>query len=283
MKTTTVLVVVMAVIGAAVATLTLVAPNAALLLRTQVAQEVPTEDEYEFSWTPDADTPPGDYPVTVRATDDQGNVTEREIVITVLAPEVETPTPTPGTPVTPDTPRDTNQSSTSSDTGGGGGDGGGSSGGGGGGNDSAPAPAPRKTYTYEAETFRLTGKTHYSGIEPSKKTVVLAQPNAILERAISLPKGTYDLQIRAKADQPGPVLVAIYLGNKAWKIISLKESDNKYRTYQVGKLRNFSKATLRFRMLKDHWKCSPAQIKAGTIDSCDRNLYLDKVLLKSGG
>lgn len=272
MKTPTLLLIIMAVIGAAVVTLTLVAPNAALLLRTQVAQEVPAEDEYEFSWTPDNDTPPGDYPVTVRATDDQGVVTERAIVITVLAPDPDvSPTPTP-TPAATEPP---SSSGGGSDSGGGGDSGGG--------NESAPASAPRKTHTFEAETFRLTGKTHYSGIEPSKKTVVLAQPNAILERAVSLPKGTYDLQIRAKADSPGPVLVAVYLGNKAWKVIALKESDNKYRTYQVGTLRNFSKATLRFRMLKDSWTCSPAQIKAGTIEGCDRNLYLDKIQLKSGG
>lgn len=148
--------------------------------------------------------------------------------------------------------------------------GGGSSGGGGGGAESTTkSTAPGRTITFQIEKdHKITGA--YSGIEPSKKTVVLGGSNASVERKVTVARGTYYLEVHAKHDKPGPVNMVVYLNNKAWKVVKLDKNDNKYRTHRLGLLKNFSGGTIRFRLLNDTFdKKDPANTDK------DRNLHID--------
>lgn len=225
-----------------------------LYLKTQVVPEevtVPNDLTQEFTWTPDSDTAPGKYVVQLDATDSEGTAAAHTVTINVVAPTV---TETGGN----DDPK-------------GGGDGGSGGGGGGSGDsseDSVERPRPVQ-HVFEAESGHTISGS-YSGIEPNKKTVVLAHPQAVLERKVTVAKNNYYLDVHARHDRPGPVKVAVYLNNRAWKVIVLNKNDNQYRTHRLGQLRNFSGGTIRFRLINDVYdRNDPAN------GDKDRNLHVD--------
>lgn len=227
-------------------------PDLPLYLRTQVVPEVSEEVDAEFTWTPTSDTPPGDYPLTLQITDENGAVTTEEVIITVLPEIAEQPEAEPR--------RDEGDR--------GGGDSGGGDSGGGDDRETPPA-STRRAVTLQAESGHTISGS-YSGVEPNKTTVVLAHARAILERTVKLDPANFWLEFRVKHDRPGPVYVAVYLNNRAWKVIALTQNDNQYRTHRVGLLRNFSGGKIRFRFLNDlHDKNDPTNADK------DRNFHID--------
>lgn len=221
-----------------------------LYLRTQVVPEevtTPTDITQEYTWTPDSSTPPGTYLVQLNATDNEGTTAAHTVSVNVIAS-------TAAAAGSDDEP-------SRSSGGGGGGGGGGNSG-----DEERPRPVQ---HVFEAESGHTISGA-YSGIEPNKKTVVLAHPQAVLERKVTVAKNNYYLDLHARHDRPGPVKVAVYLNNRAWKVIVLDKNDNRYRTHRLGALRNFSGGTIRFRLLNDTYdRANPTNADK------DRNLHVD--------
>ncbi len=168
-----------------------------------------------------------------------------------------TPTPAPTQNVTQASSSEEKSSSSSGD-------------GGGGRENEAPAPTPKpRIYTFQSETgHKISGP--YSGVEPSKKTIVLAANNSRLERSVSVPRGDYWLDVQVKNDTPAPVYFAVYLDGKAWKIVRAIQGTNAYRLERAGLLRNFSSGTIAFRMINDTYDKSQP-----TNAAKDRNLHID--------
>ncbi|MEX1997654.1 MAG: hypothetical protein WEA04_03185 [Candidatus Andersenbacteria bacterium] len=158
---------------------------------------------------------------------------------------------------------------------------GGSDSGGDGGGDSSSdeaSAAPVRTLNFQVEQgHTILGS--YSGIQKSgSQTVVkLAHPGAVLERQVTAPRDNYWLDVHVRHDRPGPIHMAVYLNNRAWKVIKFDQNDNKYRTHRIGLLRNFAGARIRFRLLNDTYdKANPAN------EELDRNLFIDWYRLTTG-
>ena len=154
----------------------------------------------------------------------------------------------------------------------GGGDGEGDNGGGdgGGGGEEEVQARPVRTYAFAPHKGHAISGA-YSGVrEDSGLTVVtLAHEGARLAKKVAVPRDSYWLYVNAKHDKPGPVDMAVYINNKAWKVIRLEKQDNRYRTHRVGLLRNFTGGTIRFRFLNDVYdKADP------TNEAKDRNLHI---------
>lgn len=149
------------------------------------------------------------------------------------------------------------------------GDGGDGDSGGGGGEEETPA-RPVRIYTFAPHKGHVISGA-YSGVrEDGGLTVVtLAHTRARLAKKVVVPRDSYWLYVNVKHDKPGPVDMAVYLNNKAWKVIRLDKNDNRYRTHRVGLLRNFAGGTIRFRFLNDVYDRS-----APTNEARDRNLYI---------
>lgn len=159
--------------------------------------------------------------------------------------------------------------------GGGGNGGGGNGGNGGGGNGGGESSneesnRPQHSAQFPAATgHKISGS--YSGLRRDGNLTVakLAHSRARLERKVSVPLGDYWLFLYAKHDRPGPVKLAVYLNNRAWKVIELAGNDDKYRVHRVGLLRGFRSGTIRFRLLNDAYDRSMP-----TDEKTDRNLYI---------
>lgn len=127
-----------------------------------------------------------------------------------------------------------------------------------------------RTYTYSPHKGHAISGA-YSGVREDSglKVVTLAHSTARLAKKIVVPRDNYWLYVNVKHDKPGPVDMAVYLNNKAWKVLRFDKNDNKYRTHRVGLLRNFSGGTIRFRFLNDTYdKSDPSnEVK-------DRNLHI---------
>lgn len=137
--------------------------------------------------------------------------------------------------------------------------------------DSTETDETDRTFTFQAEVnHQITGA--WSGIrsDGSRRVATLAHPRARLSRAVTVPRGDYWLDVNAKHDRPGPVDMAIYLNNRAWKVIRLGLNDNAFRTHRVGRLRNFAGGKIHFRMLTDQYdRSNPGN------EETDRNLHID--------
>lgn len=136
-----------------------------------------------------------------------------------------------------------------------------------------PPSQPKRVLTFQAETGHAISGS-YSGVEPNKRTVKLAHPRAILAKKVTTSPGNYWFELHARHDVPGPVRVAVYLNNRAWKVFTLDKNDNRYRTHRVGLLRNFQGATIRFRFrfLNDRFKLDPS---GNYRSDLDRDFHID--------
>ncbi|MGH9857525.1 MAG: hypothetical protein ACRD4B_06745, partial [Acidobacteriota bacterium] len=158
-----------------------------------------------------------------------------------------------------------------SDGGGGDSGGGGDGGGDDGGSDGGQTEQRHTTVTYQSESgHQIQGA--YSGIisDGSAKVAKLAHGKAALARSVRINRNDYWFDVRVKHDRPGPVHMAVYLNNRAWKVIKLNKADNKYYTHRVGKLRDFQGGTIRFRFINDTYDRSNS-----TNEAADRNLFVD--------
>lgn len=177
------------------------------------------------------------------------------------------PPPAPTSTPTPTAASSSGDSGGSSGDGGGGGDGSSESSGGG--------TSSGKVYTFQAETGHKISGAWSGVVKLGKLTAVkLAQNNAVLEKKIATVPANYYLEVQVRNDRPGSdaVKIAVYLNNRAWKVISLdkKKINNGFSTYRVGTLRNFKGATVRFRFLNDVFdKARP------TDEDSDRNAFID--------
>jgi hypothetical protein len=149
----------------------------------------------------------------------------------------------------------------------GGGDGGG---GGGGGGDAEVQARPVRSYTYAPHKGHVIAGS-YSGIrkDGGLTVVTLAHAKARLAKKVAVVKDSYWLYVNVKHDKPGPVDMAVYLNDKAWKVLRLDKGDDRYRTHRVGLLRNFSGGTIRFRFLNDAYDKSDP-----TNEAKDRNFHI---------
>ena len=253
--------------------------NLASYLRSQVAPgDQSTTLTKQFTWTPNQNIVPGNYSLSFMSTDSQGANSTKTVAVSVVAEDNGTNNNSGG--------NSGGSSDGGEDNGGGGGDGGGgggggdgNSGGGGGGGDSEPPLAkPVRTYINQSEQGHQISGSHSGVVTDGSQTVVtLAHAKAALSKNMSVPADDYWLDIRAKHDRPGPVKLAIYINNKAWKVISLDKNDNRYRIHRVGLLRNFSRGNIRFRFLNDVYdKNNP------TNADTDRNLHIDWWRLTTG-
>jgi hypothetical protein len=153
---------------------------------------------------------------------------------------------------------------------GGGDEGGGDNGGdGGGGGEEEPA-RPVKAHTFAPHTGHVISGA-YSGIRNDSGLTVatLAHSGARLAKKVVVSSDSYWLYVNVKHDRPGPVDMAVYLNDRAWKVIRLDKNDDRYWTHRVGLLRNFSGGTIRFRFLNDVYDKSDP-----TNEAKDRNLHI---------
>lgn len=168
-----------------------------------------------------------------------------------------TPTPTPSPTSTP-TPTPVPTSSPGDDDDNDGGD--------------DPVPTPTSVpqiYTFQVETRHII-VGDYSGIEPSKQTAVLASNRSYLERTVSVPQNDYWLDVQVRNDSPAPVYFAVYLNDKAWKIVRATTGTNSYQLHRAGLLRDFTGGRIKFRMINDTYdKSDPTNAET------DRNLHID--------
>lgn len=246
------LIVVVVVVVLILAVITLLLPWLRRYLLTQVVPGIEEEEqrfEKRLKLTIPHDTQPGEYELRVSWEDPQeGRLLTLSDPVTIVV------------------------SSNGDDVGGGGDGGGNGSGNGGGSGDSGAneLSAPVRTFAFSPDRgHRVYGA--YSGIRSDKglSVVTLAHARAGLEKKVSVSRGDYWLYINAKHDRPGPVDVAVYLNNRAWKVVRLDKNDDRYRTHRIGLLRQFSGGVIRFRFLNDIYDKSDP-----TNEAKDRNLHI---------
>jgi hypothetical protein len=103
-------------------------------------------------------------------------------------------------------------------------------------------------------------------MDGKRRVVKLTAAQPRLDQKVSTKAGNYTLEMTARHDKPGPVRVAVYLNGKAWKTVVLDKNDDKYRTQQLGQLKNFKGGTIGFRII------NPA---SHPLVDKDRSFYLD--------
>lgn len=246
----------------------LFSPDTLLLLRSQVPLAVTSLDTYRFSWTPNT---PGIYQLNLQATDsDQAQTTDTVTIIVAEPTPSPSASPAPTSSVTP-TPTVTPSITPTPSFSPAGGGGGGSSGGGNGGGGPEVTACQPVSRQYQAENgHQVSGS--YSGpvTQNGTRVVKLAHGRAVLEKKITVARGDYWLEARLRHDRPGPVYAAVYLNNRPWKVVKLAGNDDQYRTHRLGLLRNFSGATIRFRLLNDAYdRANPSN------EATDKNFFID--------
>ncbi len=246
-------------------------------LRPQVGPLTNTEVTKELTWQPAANTAPGNYVMTVRATDSAGHITTRDVTVTV-----DQATPTPSTTPPPD--------EKPSEGGGGGGGGGADGGGGGSAEESVSQQSVASAVVGKPVRYRpfinhvITGDAVLSSFlkDGSRTVALLAKPGALLIGKTNVAAGNYCLYLTAKEDRvidKQPVDIGIYLKQsnkwKVWKIVRFPLSDGKYRTRLAGLLKNYKGGAIAFRLIKDGWHPSVPDP-----DLKDLNLYLADYIFK---
>ena len=205
-----------------------------LYLRTQVPITITSETEQSFTCSPSTSDRVGEYKLTLAASDSQGNATSQEVTINVLAASA---APT----VMPDLKKEPIDKS------------------------------DYRTFIFQAERgHSISGNYSRAELDNNRGIATIAHEKASFGKKVQVPRSNYWLYINAKHDKPGPVDVAIYVNNRAWKVIRLDKNDNRYRTHRVGRLRNFANATIRFRFLNDVWDANDPNNA-----NKDRNLHVD--------
>jgi hypothetical protein len=224
-------------------------PDLPLLLRTQVPPEISEEETVtkEFSWT--ATGSPGRKTASIVASDDKSTTANRQFTVQVLPAQAAEQATGDGNSGD-DGERDSGGSEDETET--------------------PPARQARSSVFQPESIHKVEGP--YSGIVTlgSGRVAKLAANTSILSKQVRADRADYWLDIRARHDRPGPVDLAVYVNNTAWKVIRLDRADNQFRTHRVGLLRDFTSATIQFRLLNDDFdRADPAN------EDKDRNLFID--------
>ena len=219
-----------------------------------------------FSWATTDATPLGRTTLLFSATDARGALTTREVTVEVLPREAQ---------------RD----------GGGGGD---ERGGG----ESEAQPTNSRTGRIAGTASRIfpvrkdsviTGS--YSGLitDGARSVAKLAHNQALFAQRVTQASGTCTLTAVVKGDRgPNPkqtVKFVTRINKKAWKVLTLPpgHTDNRYRTYTIGVLRNFKPGTtLSWQLLNDAYDKDYLKRTGQLPEDRDLNLIIEKTMLECG-
>jgi hypothetical protein len=220
----------MSAVVAVVLVVMLAVPQLRKFLSIQVAQDIDFQKTVRISVPENA--PPGEHTFQVTVQDNEfGDLLAASEPITIVV-----------------------EDTSGGDDGGGGG--GGNGGGGGGGDPGIGGghrpSAPVRTFAFAPERGHEIKGNSASVTEDAGRVVVKLGSNSdLLWKSLKVPVGNYWLYFDAKHSLPKPVKVAVYVNDKAWKVVTLDNGDNQYRVHRAGLLRVFKGSKVSFRLVND--------------------------------
>lgn len=234
----------LSVILAILLAVVLTVPQLRQFLTTQVAKDINLQKTVKI--TVPADAPPGEHTFFINVQDGEtGDLLAVSELLTIVVEDTSGEDNAPGDEGNGDNGGGGNGGDSSSDSGGGGG---GDSGTGGG---HVPS-TPTKTFAFSPERgHELSGNSASIVKDAGKVVVKLANSSDTLWKSLKVPTRNYWLYINVKHSTPKPIKMAIYINNKAWKVITLDKGDNQYRTHRVGLLRSFKGSKVSFRLVNN--------------------------------
>ena len=208
----------------AVLVVMLTVPQLRQFLSTQVAKDINLQKKVKITVPENA--PPGEHTFLINVQDENGELLTESELITIVVEDISEGGDDPG--------------------------GGGGGGGGGGEGDGHKPSVPARTFAFAPERKHDVAGNSASIISDLGRVVVRLRSNSdSLSKSLKVPVDNYWLYIDAKHGVPKPIKVAIYVNNKAWKVVTLDKGDNRYRVHRAGLLRVFKGSKVHFRLVND--------------------------------
>ncbi|TSC72668.1 MAG: hypothetical protein G01um101438_385 [Parcubacteria group bacterium Gr01-1014_38] len=120
-----------------------------------------------------------------------------------------------------------------------------------------------------------------SFLDGGTQVVLLAHDRveALYRNTIVCPAAQCVLKARVKHDAPKPVQARFVVDGRTQGIVTWDRGDNTYEEKMVPGIIPQGRHTLAVRLVRDIFRCSRAQIRRGDTAACDRNLYLNRIIV----